>query len=75
MEKVINQYLVSVLKDLDTTAGVARYLGDREVYFGSYEFYKKEFSIYRNIKAEDVVNACKKYLNVDDALFISIGKY
>lgn len=73
VQKVINQFLVSILKDLDTNAGVARYLGDREVYYGSYEFYKKEFSIYESITLDSLRATCKKYLTPNESLFISIG--
>ena len=75
VKKVINQYLVSMLKGLDTNAGVARFLGDREVYFGSYDFYKKEIKKYESITIDQLKVACKKYLTVDDSLFISIGKH
>lgn len=75
VNKVINNYLVSILSKLDNNAGIAQYLGDREVHFGSYEFYKKEFAIYNTITTEELNRVCKQYLNVDDSIFVSIGKY
>lgn len=74
VKKVINNYLFSVVSKLDNNAGIARYIGDREVHFGSYEFYKKEFSIYNSIKIDDLKRVCRQYLTVNDSVFISIGK-
>lgn len=72
MKKVINQYLVSMMGDLDTNAGVARFIGDREVYYGSHDFYKKEMQIYKSITVSELERACKKYITVDDAITVSI---
>lgn len=74
VNKVLNNYFASILKGLDTNAGVAQFLGDREVNLGSYNFYKKEFEIYQSITVDDLVKTCHKYINVNDSLFISIGK-
>lgn len=72
VQKVLNQYFVSMLSSLDKNAGIARFLGDREVYYGSYDFYKKEMKIYESITIDELKSVCKKYLTTDENIFISI---
>jgi zinc protease len=72
LEKVKNQYLVSSLSGLDTNAGIAKYLGNYEVYYGDYNFYKKELEIYNNVSLEDVRSVCRKYLVKENSIFLSI---
>ena len=72
MKKVINQYMGQMLNGLDTNAGVARFLGDREVYYGSYDFYKKELGIYESITKRELQDVCKKYLNPKSSLILTI---
>jgi len=72
LQKIKNQYLVGMLSGLDTNAGIAKLLGDREIYYGDYNFYKKEFGIYNSIGLEQVRSVCKKYLNKEDSIFLSI---
>ncbi|MBT4792285.1 MAG: insulinase family protein [Halobacteriovoraceae bacterium] len=72
MNKVINQYLVSMLSGLDTNSGIAKFLGDRQVYYGDYNFYKKELALYQSITVDELKLACQKYLMTDESIFISI---
>jgi zinc protease len=72
VKKVMNQYLVSMMSGLDTNAGVARFIGDREVHYGSHDFYKKEMKIYNSITVAELEAACKKYMTVDDSITVSI---
>lgn len=70
--KVKNQYLLDMISGLDTNAGVARFLGDRQVYYGDYKFYDKEFEIYNSVTVDELKKACVKYLKKKNALFLSI---
>ena len=72
LEKVKNQYMVDFVSGLDTNAGVARSIGDREFYYNDYEFYKKELSHYMNITKKDLEDVCRKYLNPKNSIFLSI---
>jgi zinc protease len=72
VKKVLNQYFVSMLASLDKNAGIARFLGDREVYYGSHDFYKKEMKIYESITINELKSVCKKYLLTDENVFLSI---
>jgi zinc protease len=74
LQKVKNQYLVSMMSGLDTNAGIARFLGDHDVYYGRYDFYKKEMGIYNSITVEQVKSICKKYLVKEKSIFLSIWK-
>jgi zinc protease len=72
VQKIKNQYLVQMLSGLDTNAGVARFIGDREIFYGDYNFYKKEFSIYNSVSVEELKAACDKYLKKENSIFLSI---
>lgn len=72
LQKVKNQYLVSSLSGLDTNAGVAKYLGNYQVYYGDYNFYKKELEHYNAVSLENVRGMCTKYLNKKDSIFLNI---
>jgi zinc protease len=72
VQKVKNQYLVQMLTGLDTNAGVARFLGDREIFYGDYNFYKKEYSIYNSVSVQELQQACEKYLKKENSIFLSI---
>ena len=74
VQKVKNQYLVSMLSGLDTNDGIASFLGDREVYFNDYEFYKREMDIYNSVTVEEVKNVCQKFLLKKNSMFFSIWK-
>lgn len=76
VQRVKNQYLVDTYSQLDTNAGIARFLGDREVFYGSYKFFKDEISLYNNVDSKDLERVCKKYLNKSDSILVSIhNKY
>ncbi|MCO4752864.1 MAG: insulinase family protein [Bacteriovoracaceae bacterium] len=72
LQKVKNQYLVSYLSGLDTNQGIAKFIGDRQAYYGDYDFYKKELATYQSINLEEVKKACKDYIVKDNAIFLSI---
>lgn len=72
LQKVKNTYLVSSLSSLDTNAGVARFVGDHEVYYGDYEFYKKEMGVYDSITLAEIREVCNKYVLTENSIFLSI---
>ena len=61
-----------MLDGLNSNSGVASFLGNREVYYGDYGFYKKEFEIYNSVSVDELKDACRKYLKKDNSLFLSI---
>lgn len=70
--KVKNQFMIGMLSGLDTNSGVAKFLGNREVFFNDYNFYKKEFEIYKAVTEKDLKDACHKYLDPKKSVFLSI---
>ncbi|MBD67035.1 MAG: hypothetical protein CME62_17670 [Halobacteriovoraceae bacterium] len=62
IQKVKNQFLTDTIMGLDTNDAVAKYLGDREFFFGDYNHYKKEMDIYEAITVEEVQKACQEYI-------------
>ena len=72
LQKVLNQYLVGMFSGLDTNAGIASFLGDREVYFGDYNFYKKEIDMYRSISVDQLKTACQQYINNKESVLITV---
>lgn len=72
VQKVKNQYLVGMISGLETNSGVAKFLGNEEVFYGDYSFYKKEMEIYNSITKEELVGACQKYLTSNKSIFLSI---
>ena len=72
VQKVKNQYKAQMFDGLDTNAGIASFVGDREVYLGDYNFYKKEMDVYNKISISELKNACKKYVKKENSIFLSI---
>lgn len=72
LQKVKNQYLVSMYKGLDTNAGVASFIGNREVFYGDYNYYNKEIEIYNSVTVEDIKEVCRSYLTPNKSIFLSL---
>ncbi len=72
VQKVKNQFFIDMLDGLDTNAGVAKFIGDRDFYFNDHEFYKRELAIYQKVSISELRSACKKYIKKDKNLFLSI---
>ena len=72
LQKTKNQYLVDYYNELQTNAGVASFLGLRENFFGDYNFYKKEISIYESIQKDEVRDVCHKIFAKKKSIFFSI---
>lgn len=75
LQKVKNQYLVSMISGLDTNEGIARFIGDREFYYGDYIYYKKEIENYNAVTVDMLKTACQKYLTAANSHYITIWNY
>lgn len=72
LQKTKNQYLVGYYRELQTNAGMASFLGQRELVFGDYEHYKQELVNYNKVSLEDVQTACRKIFRAEEHLFLSV---
>lgn len=71
ISKVKNNYLIDVYKGLDTNAGLAAFLGERDAFYGDYRAYKKELEIYSSLGVEDVKAVCHELVK-EPSLFITV---
>jgi zinc protease len=60
IQKVKNNYLVDLYSGLDSNAGLAQFLGDRQASFGDWRYYRTELDNYEKVTVKDVVENCKK---------------
>ncbi|MCX7648582.1 MAG: insulinase family protein, partial [Elusimicrobiales bacterium] len=63
IEKVINNYEMSIIKDLESNLEFAQTLATNEQIMGSWKFSWDMIEKIKKVKSEDVTNAAKKYLN------------
>lgn len=72
LQKTKNQYMIDYYSNFETNAGLAHFLGLREMFFDDYAFYKKEIDIYQNVTLEEVKSACTSLFNDMDYIFLSV---
>jgi zinc protease len=60
IQKVKNQYEAELFRQLDTSAGLAQFIGDRQSLYGDWAYYRKELQIYRGLTVKDVQGACQR---------------
>ena len=72
LAKTKNQYLIDYYAGIQTNAGVAQFLGMREMYFNDYNYYKKEFEIYESIGLEEVKQSCQNTFKDRDYIMVSV---
>ncbi len=58
IQKIKNNYLVDLYGGLDTNAGLAQFLGDRQMLFGDWRHYKNELELYEKVTVKDVKDLC-----------------
>jgi zinc protease len=71
IQKIKNNYLVDLYSGLDTNAGLAQFLGERQLLFGDWRFYKKELSMYEEVSVKDVKAACHEIFS-EPSVFVSV---
>jgi zinc protease len=71
IQKIKNNYLVDLYSSLDTNAGLARFLGERQLLFGDWEFYKQELAMYEDVTVEEVKKACHEVFS-QNSVFVSV---
>lgn len=71
LQKIKNNYLVDLYAGLDTNAGLAQFLGERELLFGDWRYYKKELELYEKVTVEEVRSACTDLFK-QPSVFVSV---
>lgn len=71
VQKIKNNYLVDLYGGLDTNAGLAQFLGDRQVLMGDWKFYKEELGLYEKVSVDDVKSVCHETFSKKN-VFVSV---
>lgn len=71
IQKIKNNYLVDLYSGLDTNAGLAQFLGDRQMLYGDWRHYKKELEQYEKVTVEDVKTLCLETFS-KNGVFVSV---
>jgi zinc protease len=71
IQKVKNNYLTDLYRGLDTNAGLAQFLGDRQLHFNDWRFYKQELDMYEKVTVADVKSVCHEVF-VKPSVFVSV---
>ncbi len=60
VRKIKNQYEAGLYAQLDTTGGLAQFVGEREAMHGDWRYYRKEWKVYNALGVAEVRAACEK---------------
>lgn len=71
IQKIKNNYLVDLYSGLDSNAGLAQFLGDRQMLMGDWKYYKKELKLYEDVNVADVKAVCLETFAKNSA-FVSV---
>lgn len=71
IQKTKNNYLMDFYAGLDTNAGLAQFLGDRQLLFNDWRFYKEELKRYEDVNVQDVKSACLEVFS-RPSVFVSV---
>jgi zinc protease len=72
LEKVKNQYLLSLYNSLATNNGIADYLGSMEFYLNDFTAFSKDLEIYEGIQLKEVVDLCHKVFDFNKSLYLTV---
>jgi zinc protease len=71
IQKIKNNYLVELYGGLNTNAGLAHFLGERQLLFGDWRHYKKELELYEKVTVGEVKMACEEIFT-QPSVFLSV---
>lgn len=71
IQKIKNNYLVDLYAGLDSNAGLAQFLGERQLLFGDWKKYQDELGLYEKVTVEDVKNVCLE-ITSGKSVFVSV---
>lgn len=71
IQKIKNNYLVDLYSGLDSNAGLAQFIGDRQWLYGDWRFYKQELLMYEKVTVDDVKAMCLETFS-KNGVFVSV---
>jgi zinc protease len=71
IQKIKNNYLVDLYGGLDTNAGLAQFLGDRQILMNDWRFYKTELELYEKVTVDEVKALCHETF-AKNSMFVSV---
>jgi zinc protease len=71
IQKIKNNYLVDLYSGLSSNAGLAQFLGDKQLLFGDWRFYKQELKHYEDVSVAQVKNSCYVLFS-QKSVFVSV---
>lgn len=71
LQKTKNQYFQGYFRSIQTNAGIASFLGNRENTYNDYGYYKKELEIYDSITVEELKSTCKDIFKSKDYVLLT----
>ncbi|MBY0515768.1 MAG: insulinase family protein [Bacteriovoracaceae bacterium] len=60
IQKVKNQYEIGLIAQLNTSSGLAEFIGHNQALYGDWAYYRKELQIYNALTVKDVKEACER---------------
>lgn len=72
LQKVKNQYETELFQQLDTSAGLAQFLGERQSLFNDWAYYRKELALYRQMTVKEVREACQKLFKGKNHVWVTV---
>ncbi len=71
IQKIKNNYLVDLYSGLDSNAGLAQFLGERQLLFGDWKKYQEELGLYEKVTVNDVKSVCHE-ITSGKSVFVSV---
>jgi zinc protease len=71
LQKSKNQFILSYFNQLESNAGLASFIGDREAYLNDFMSYQKEIEIYQKMDSKILIQTCREIFS-EKALMISV---
>ncbi len=71
IQKIKNNYLVDLYSGLDSNAGLAQFLGERQLLFGNWRKYQDELALYEKVTVSDVKAVCQEITD-GKSVFVSV---
>jgi predicted Zn-dependent peptidase len=72
VQKVKNQYESELFSGLDTLGGLARFIGDRQLLYDDWAYYRKEWMIYGALKVDDIKKECKRLFSQKAYVWVTV---